>query len=170
LNADDYKLQAIAAEGYPQNIGAGWGVFFDDGSGYGVFQHADYRLVTADAPAQPGEVIIAYCTNLDSFSNVVNAPPIGSPAQADPLPSLSPNRNLAKSFAHILVNGNNAELFYAGLTPAAAGLFQINFRVPADTPNGDALVYATNDTGGCVGSALCPNLNVSKSVKLPVRQ
>jgi uncharacterized protein (TIGR03437 family) len=150
--------------------GGAWGVFFDDGTGHGVFQHADYTLVTSDRPAQPGEVIIAYCSNLAPYSDVVNAPAIGYPAQASPLPSLSPTRSLWTTFAKVLVNNQAAEILYAGLTPYSTGLFQINFRVPAGAAAGDAVVTATTDNSSCFGAgSFCPDLKWSQSVTLPVR-
>jgi uncharacterized protein (TIGR03437 family) len=149
--------------------GVQWGVFFDDGTGHGVFQHADYTLVISDHPAQPGEVIIAYCSNLAPFSDVVNAPAIGYPAQASPLPSLSPIRSPFTTLAKVLVNNQAAEILYAGLTPYSTGLFQINFRVPAGTAAGDAVVTATTDNSSCVGAgSFCPDLKWSQSVMLPV--
>ena len=36
------------------------------------------------------------------------------------------------------VNGKPSDVFYAGAAPGAvAGLFQVNARIPADTPSGD---------------------------------
>ena len=150
--------------------GVQWGVFFDDGSGHGVFQHTDYTLVTSDHPAQPGEVIVAYCSNLAPYQDVEHAPAISYPAQADPLPSLSPKRSPFTEFAKLLVNNTAAEILYAGLTPGSTGLFQINFRVPAGTADGDAAVTATTDDSSCFGAgAFCPPLRSSPFVKLPVR-
>jgi uncharacterized protein (TIGR03437 family) len=162
LNVDVYNTLVYG--------GVQWGVFFDDGTGQGVLQHADYSLVTSDHPAQPGEVIIAYCSNLAPYSDVVNAPAIGYPAQASPLPSLSPTRSLWTTFAILLVNNQTAEILYAGLTPYSTGLFQINFRVPAGTADGDAVVMATTDNSSCFGAgSFCPDLKRSQSVTLPVR-
>jgi uncharacterized protein (TIGR03437 family) len=150
--------------------GVQWGVFFDDGSGQGVFQHADYSLVTSDRPAQPGEVIVAYCSNLAPYVDVVDAPAIGDPAQAYPLPSLSPARSVLTTFAKLLVNNQAAQVLYAGLTPYSTGLFQINFQVPAGTGDGDAVVVATTDNSSCFGAgSFCPDLKWSQSVTLPVR-
>lgn len=152
--------------------GAGaWGVFFEDGSGHGVFHHADCSLVTPDHPAQPGEAVIAYCSNLVAYADVADAPLIGDPAQADPLPWLSPARSTLTTFAILKVNAKPSELLYAGLSPGSVGLFQINFKVPSDTPDGDATLSATTDNSSCYGAgALCPALKASRTVKIPVRQ
>ncbi len=43
----------------------------------------------------------------------------------------------------------------AGLTPSTVGLYQINFQVPANTPNGDLLIVVSQ--GGVAGnSAIFP--------------
>src|SRR5262249_54222295 len=147
-------------------FGAGeWGVFFADASGYGIIQHGNYSLVTPADPAKPGEVVIAYGTNFDSFSSVANAPPVGYPAASSPLSPLIPQT--VGHFSQVTVNPENAEILYAGLTPGSVGLFQITFRVPADAQDGDlGLIAATNTCSGM----LCPSLKLSQAVKLPVRR
>ncbi|MCE5309960.1 MAG: hypothetical protein LLG20_20190 [Acidobacteriales bacterium] len=163
LDVDFYSSHAVGA--------GAWGVFFEDAAGYGAFQHADYSLVTHDHPAQPGEVIMAYCSNLAAYADVMDAPLIGDPAQADPLPWLSPTRSVLTSFAIPKVNTKPAEVFYAGLSPGSVGLFQMNFRVPDDTPDGDATLNATTDNSSCYGAgAFCPPLKISRAVKVPVRR
>jgi uncharacterized protein (TIGR03437 family) len=37
------------------------------------------------------------------------------------------------------VGGRPAEVFFAGLTPGAVGLYQVNVKIPPDTPVGDAV-------------------------------
>jgi uncharacterized protein (TIGR03437 family) len=48
-------------------------------------------------------------------------------------------------------------VFFAGLTPALAGLYQIDFYVPQGTPTGDQ-VPVTLSTGGQTSAAV--NLNL----------
>jgi uncharacterized protein (TIGR03437 family) len=38
----------------------------------------------------------------------------------------------------VRVSGSAAEVFFSGLSPGSVGLYQINFRVPADVPSGAA--------------------------------
>lgn len=149
---------------------AAWGVFFTDAAGYAIVQHADYSLVTPGHPARPGEVLVAYATNLDSYAYVSFAPAIGSAAGFDPLPELFPSRtgNMLRIAPSVTVNGRGTEQFYSGLTPDSIGVFQVNFRLPEDTPAGDAILQAVRGTcfpfGGC-GSITYEH---SRTAKLPV--
>jgi uncharacterized protein (TIGR03437 family) len=144
-----------------------WGVFFADESGYAIAQHADYSLVTKDHPAQPGEILMVYGTNLDSYLHVAYAPAIGYPAQPDPLPSLFQiGLEIAPS---LTINGTYAEMLYSGLTPGSVGLFQVNFRVPGSTTDGDAILTAVRGT--CFPILSCSPISYvySRTAKLPVR-
>ena len=149
-----------------------WGVFFMDASGYAVVQHVDESLVTQDHPAQPGEVLVVYATNLDSFGNISGAPQvIGYPAQAVPLPSLLPSRvgdglRIAPS---LNVNDRPAELLYSGLTPGSVGVFQVNFRVPESTPDGDAVLTAVRGTCLAIGGCGTITSQDSRTAKVAVR-
>lgn len=148
-----------------------WGVFFTGSSGYAIAQHADYSPVTVDHPARPGEVVILYATNLDSFAYVVSAPSIGYPAQTEPLPALFPSKvgNGLRIAPYLLVNEKSSELLYSGLSPGSVGLFQMNFRVPVDIPDGDAVLTAVRGT--CVPIGGCGTISYvySRTAKLPVR-
>ncbi len=129
---------------YLMPINQPWGVFFTDSKGYAIAQHVDYSLVTPDHPARPGEVLVAYATNLEALGGVLNSPAPGWPAKADPLPSIIPSSD-TYSRPCATVNGIAAEMFYAGLTPGTVGVFQMNFRVPDGTPDGDAVLNAQTD-------------------------
>ena len=148
-----------------------WGVFFGDLSGYAIVQHADYSLVTLDHRARPGEILVLYATNVDSFAYVSNAPDIGYPAKADPLPSLFPSQvgNGLRIAPFLTVNGNNAEMLYSGLTPGSVGVFQLNFRVPPNTPDGDATLTAVRGTCLPIGACSTISYVYSRTAKLPVR-
>jgi uncharacterized protein (TIGR03437 family) len=107
---------------------------------YAVAQHADYTAVgtpglfpeMATTPARPGETIVLYGAGFGA-----TAPPsaIGEIVrQAAPLPSLP----------SVTIGGVAAVVDYAGITAGAAGLYQINVRVPESAPDGDlpvSLVY-----------------------------
>jgi uncharacterized protein (TIGR03437 family) len=55
------------------------------------------------------------------------------------------------------VGTQKANVFFAGLTPTLAGLYQIDFYVPQGTPTGDQ-VPVTLSTGGQTSAAA--NLSV----------
>jgi uncharacterized protein (TIGR03437 family) len=104
-----------------------WSVFFKDSAGAVIAQHAsDFSLVTPGNPARPGEWIIAYASNLGS---VAAPPPSGTPA---PLDRLSPIAGSGVTGV-VLVSDNGpraVESNFIGLTPGAAGLYQVNLRIP----------------------------------------
>jgi uncharacterized protein (TIGR03437 family) len=37
----------------------------------------------------------------------------------------------------VALNGENAAVIFAGLTPGSVGLYQVDFQVPEDAPDGD---------------------------------
>jgi uncharacterized protein (TIGR03437 family) len=57
----------------------------------------------------------------------------------------TPGATKVTNEAKITVNGEPAKIDYAGLTPFAIGLYQINFHVPKDAKSGDLdLVVSQN--------------------------
>lgn len=142
-----------------------WGVFFSDANGKGVLQHSDYSLVTVANPAKPGEVLVAYATNLAVYDAVSNAPLIGMAASPDPLPRID---NPGIWSLQVRVNGQSATSQYVGLTPGLAGVFQVNFVVPPSTGVGIASLQITA-VPSCLGfGGLCPDLKISNPVTFPV--
>jgi uncharacterized protein (TIGR03437 family) len=81
-------------------------------------RHAGGRAVSGLAPAAPGEVIELYGTGQG----------IRNPALLMP------------EFAPVVrIGGFAAEVLYAGPTPGWPGLYQVNIRVPAGLPPGEAI-------------------------------
>jgi uncharacterized protein (TIGR03437 family) len=99
---------------------------FKSKDGYAIAQHgADYSLVTPDSPAKPGEVIVFYASGLGR-----TIPNLATPFDIQQIPSkVAGELNL--SLGGIAVNP--ADIWYAGLTPGIAGVYQINLKL------GDAL-------------------------------
>jgi uncharacterized protein (TIGR03437 family) len=98
---------------------------FDDGSGFAIATHALGALLTAAAPAQPGEIIVVYATGLGM--TIPNAIP-GQPLQiAAPIAALS---SLAVSLDGVALPATSIQ--YAGVTPGSLGLYQINIQLPQD--------------------------------------
>jgi len=77
--------------------------------------------VDANNPAKRGEYLIMYLVGLGATNPSV---PSGAPSPSTlPLgqPLVTPT---------VSVDGQNATVAFAGLTPQSVGLFQINFKVP----------------------------------------
>jgi uncharacterized protein (TIGR03437 family) len=97
-------------------------------AGYAIATHADNTLLTPDAPAHAGDAVVVYATGLGK--TLPNPAPGVIPLTADPIAGLST--------LNVYLNGvaiDPALIFYAGVSPCSAGLYQINLYLPADTPN-----------------------------------
>jgi uncharacterized protein (TIGR03437 family) len=90
-------------------------------------EHLNGQIVSADLPAQPGELVVLYATGLGPT-----------------LPAVIPNQapttaaTLATPGFEVWLNGtavNPPNVAYAGVTPGYAGLYQINLFLPDDTPS-----------------------------------
>ncbi len=104
------------------------GVFTMDGAQGAIVHGTDNRLVSKTNPAERNEIVVLYGT---SFGAVAPAPATGAAADVLPL-SRTP------ATPDVRVSGLAAEVFFSGLSPGSVGLYQINFRVPADVPSGAA--------------------------------
>ncbi len=131
LPGHEYQLLVIANGGYttPQPlqfvpVAPGVASFPD---GQVIAQHGDYSLVSAASPAKPGEALVIYLAGMGATSVPV--------ATGDPSPS-GPLAN-ANTPATVMVDGQPANVIFAGLTPQAVGLYQINFVVPGGVHSGD---------------------------------
>jgi len=102
-------------------------------SGQIVAQHGDYSLVSAASPAAPGEYLVIYLSGLGTTNDTV-ADGASSPSSPLGQPLVAPTLTL---------NGTSIPIYFSGLTPGYVGLYQMNFQVPATTPNGDAQLVVT---------------------------
>jgi len=100
---------------------------------FAVAQHSDYRPVGVAEPAKPGEVILLYGTG---FGATEPATGVGELARVTaPLAALP----------EVRIGGVRATVEFAGIAPGAAGLYQVNVRVPESAPDGElrvAVAYA----------------------------
>ena len=111
----------------------------------------DGSLVTWDAPAHPGEVVVLYATGLGEtvppviYSNIATGP--------------APIKQLADF--KVMLDGavvDSSFVLYVGIAPGFGGLYQINLRLP------DALGENPEIQIG-VAAALSPS-----GLKLPVKR
>jgi len=95
-----------------------------------IAQDSNFNLITSSSPAHPGESIVIYAVGMGATNPAV---PSNTPA-----PGLNPGDTLAKATVQPVVKVNNqtAQIQFAGLTPGAIGLYQINFVVPTNAPAG----------------------------------
>jgi uncharacterized protein (TIGR03437 family) len=102
------------------------GIFILPNTNNGIIQNQDASLNSILNPARPGTALIVYLTG---HGNVDFAPADGAPASTT---------QLARVVVPVTANidGRNAEVLFAGLTPGFVGLAQVNVIVPADTPGG----------------------------------
>jgi uncharacterized protein (TIGR03437 family) len=105
-------------------------------SGTVIAQHgADGSLVTESSPAKPGEYLVMYLAGLGSTDNPVTT---GDASPSNPLarPVDAPTLTLG---------GQPVNIAFAGLTPGLVGLYQANFQVPANAPDGDLTLVLSQD-------------------------
>ncbi len=98
-----------------------------------IAQHLDGSLVSETLPAKPGEYIIFYLAGLGPTDTPVSS---GAASPSSPLarPTDPPVLTL---------NGVVQPYQFVGLTPGIVSLYQINFLVPAGTPDGDLPMVIT---------------------------
>jgi uncharacterized protein (TIGR03437 family) len=99
-----------------------------------IGQHGDFSLIDSNNPARSNEPIVVYLIGLGETN-----PKVASGRAA---PSTEPLARVVSPVT-VTVDGREAEIFFAGLTPGAVGLYQINFRVPAGSRTGELPVVIT---------------------------
>jgi uncharacterized protein (TIGR03437 family) len=97
-----------------------------NGSGGGVFLHANFTPVSSSNPAQPGETILIYCTGLGATNPSVTSGAAGP---------TSPVANTVMT-PTVTIGLSSSVVSFSGLAPGYVGLYQINAQVPAGVPAG----------------------------------
>jgi uncharacterized protein (TIGR03437 family) len=95
---------------------------FQDNSGIAA-EHADGSLISSDAPAHPGEVIVVYGTGLGRTN----------PTQIDGTFARAAAPIILLNQLQVLLDGQAVpaeNILYAGITPGFSGLYQVNLRLP----------------------------------------
>jgi uncharacterized protein (TIGR03437 family) len=119
------------------------------GDGTLVAQHLDAAatLVSTSAPAAPNETLQTYLVGMGQTTPVATTDEVGP--GAEPLPRVA---NVT-----VTVNNENAAVLYAGLTPGAIALYQVDFTVPADIKTSVPTVLVTVD-GVAANATILPVL------------
>ncbi len=110
-----------------------------NGIGDGAIRHLDGSIVTPDNPAKVGETVSMFLTGLGEVSPALTegAVPPNSPLSNAVLPD-------------IFIDGQQAKVLFAGLTPGLAGLYQVNMTIPTGVTTGESVgieidAYDAND-------------------------
>lgn len=99
------------------------------GTVVGVRPDGTQFLVSPEARLRPGDVAVIYCAGLGLVDQPVEA---ADAAPGDPL------ARTVKTVS-VTIGGVDAPVFYSGLAPGFAGLYQINATVQEGTPSGESV-------------------------------
>ena len=101
-------------------------------------EHGDGSMITPDSPAQPGELIVIYGTGLGPTN----------PRQLDGVVPHAAAPITLLSQLQVLLDGQalpSTSIIYAGITPGSAGVYQVNFVLPADLADSPTVQVAIGD-------------------------
>jgi uncharacterized protein (TIGR03437 family) len=102
-------------------------------NGPAITHSNDFSLVTAAKPAAAGEILSLFATGLGPTVPGVDP---GQPLPSSPLAGIN-------SPVEVTVNGKAAEILAANGYPGAVDGYQVNFRLPLDTPRGAANIQVS---------------------------
>ncbi len=137
LTPSSIVVSYAAADGPPARLASGQfrtdaapGIFTLSPDGQGAVLVGGTGLVARGTgeqsrPARRGEIIEIYATGL---GNVGNPPPPGTPGSA---------ASQTSSAIIATIGPVRAEVLYSGLAPGLVGVYQVNARVPENSPTGD---------------------------------
>ncbi len=136
-NTDSITVQASAPEFFylKPNTGGRNPIAARDAVSGAVIGAADLFPGGGTAPAQPGEYVALYATSFGATNPAINPgdiPPAGLAKVTGSLKLTFGGRTIA-----------DAGILYAGIAPGFPGLYQLNFQVPTDMPEGDQAVVLT---------------------------
>jgi uncharacterized protein (TIGR03437 family) len=95
------------------------------GNNRAVVQNQDYSVNDVGNPAKAGSTVIAYLTGQGALDN-----PIGL-GHATPLPTAQQPLSRALATTTATIDGQPAQVSFAGMTPGFVGLLQINLQIPS---------------------------------------
>jgi uncharacterized protein (TIGR03437 family) len=110
-----------------------WPTVVTTAGGPAIVHSSDFSLVSSSKPAAAGEILSLFATGL--------GPTRASLTPGQPFPS-SPLA-VVNSPIDVTVNGKSAEVLGAVGYPGTVDSYQVNFRVPSDTPKGSSSLQVT---------------------------
>jgi uncharacterized protein (TIGR03437 family) len=121
--------------------------------GYGIIVNLDGSLTLPSPvagftthPAKPGDTLTIYC---EGFGETTPAAVTGAAASSTQLEEIP---NVTVTFGGLFEGvQTSATAIFAGLTPTAVGLYQVDVTIPANVPLGSA-VSVTVNVGGVAGN------------------
>jgi uncharacterized protein (TIGR03437 family) len=121
-------------------------IFLSGGHGIvvGVRSDGTQFLVSSSNPAHSGDTLVIYCSGLGATDQNIVA------GSQTPLDRLSNTRVPVAA----TIGGKNASILFAGLTPGASGLYQVNAVVPPGVIPGDEVPIVLTVAGQSSSSAL----------------
>jgi uncharacterized protein (TIGR03437 family) len=120
---------------------------FTDGFGNAIAVHLDGSLVTAASPGIPGDWVILYAVGLGR--TVPDTIMFLAPTVAAPITNID---QFSLTFNGVAVPGS--AIYYAGVTPGLAGLYQINLHIPADAPPKPQIVISIGSAASAPATEL----------------
>lgn len=120
---------------------------FQDASGDAVATHLDGSLVSGTQPAHGDEWIVVYATGLGrTVPDALNYTPAEGVAPLVDMADFS-----------VSLNGQPVDpsrVYYAGLTPGYAGLYQVNVKVPQAPPSNPEIRVSAGGQASAAGTQL----------------
>ncbi len=97
-----------------------------------IAHSGDFSAVSASSPASPGEILSVFARGLGPTNPGI-----------DPGQPFSTAAQVVNSPVQVTVNGRPAEVLAAVGYPGAVDGYQVNFRLPSDTPKGVAAIQVS---------------------------
>lgn len=102
------------------------------GSGTGLVQNTAFAILTSTAPAKPGDTVTLYVTGLGPTTPPTATGLAGAANSTTTLPTLT-------------VGGQSATVIASVVSPKSAGLYQVNFTVPAGVQGSTPMVLSVGN-------------------------
>jgi uncharacterized protein (TIGR03437 family) len=135
------------------------------GLGTAAALHPDNSLITAASPAQIGETVAVYLEGMGAVSLPVAD---GTAAPSSPL-----SITTAMPLVYLLDTAGNylqATIAFSGLAPGFAGLYQINFTVPAGLVSGNATLEIIGSDSDAFQALLPVTTTTASAAPAPAAQ